>query len=205
MDNFPSKLIEQAVNEISKLPGIGKKTALRLALHILKQDESYANHLGKAVIDLRNKISYCKECHSISDTDLCTICSNANRQKNILCVVEDVRDLIAIENTQQFKGNYHVLGGLISPMEGIGPSDLHIASLIEKVEQKDISEIIMALSTTIEGDTTMFYIHKKIKHLPVLFTTIARGISIGDEIEYADEITLGRSIVNRTEYHEGNN
>jgi recombination protein RecR len=197
---FSSKLLENSVNELSKLPGIGKKTALRLALHILKEDKNYAESLGNSIIELRNKIQYCKTCHNISDSETCEICSNPKRDQSTVCVVEDVRDVMAIENTGQFTGVYHILGGIISPMDGIGPNDLNIESLIKKVSEDNKYEVIMALSTTIEGDTTNYYIFKKLSQFNIKITTIARGISIGDELEYADEITLGRSIINRTLY-----
>lgn len=193
-------MLENSVNELSKLPGIGKKTALRLALHILKENNNYAESLGNSIIELRNKIQYCKTCHNISDSETCEICSNPKRDKTTVCVVEDVRDVMAIENTGQFTGVYHILGGIISPMDGIGPNDLNIESLIKKVSEDNTNEIIMALSTTIEGDTTNYYIYKKLSPFSIKITTIARGISIGDELEYADEITLGRSIINRTPY-----
>lgn len=194
---FSSKLLENAVNEMSRLPGIGKRTALRLVLHLLRQPEDQATQLSKALQLLRSEIKYCKNCHNISDVDLCEICTNPFRNEEIMCVVEDIRDVMAIENTSSFKGLYHVLGGKISPMDGIGPHDLNITSLVEKVKQGKIKELIFALSSTMEGDTTNFYIYKKIQDLEVTITTIARGISVGDEIEYADEVTLGRSITNR--------
>ena len=198
--NFPSKLIEEAVEQFAKLPGVGRKTALRLALNLLQMDKDEVNRFGQAFIDLRNQINYCSECHNISDLEVCEICANSTRDNSLLCVVEDIRDVMAIENTHQFKGKYHVLGGIISPMDGIGPSDLNILSLEKKVQNGDIKEIIMALSTTMEGDTTNFYIFKKLKNFNVKISIIARGISFGDELEYADEVTLGRSILNRTPY-----
>jgi recombination protein RecR len=194
---FSSKLLENAVNEMARLPGIGKRTALRLVLYLLRQPEDQTVHLSKALGRMRNEIKYCSNCRNISDVTLCEICSNPFRNKEILCVVEDIRDVMAIENTSSFKGLYHVLGGKISPMDGIGPHDLNINSLVEKVKQGDIKELIFALSSTMEGDTTNFYIYKQIQDLGVTITTIARGISVGDEIEYADEVTLGRSILNR--------
>ena len=200
MNTYSSKLLENSVNELSKLPGIGRKTALRLALHILKEENNYADSLGNSIIELRNRIQYCKLCHNISDSETCEICSNPKRDQTTVCVVEDVRDVMAIENTGQFTGVYHILGGIISPMDGIGPNELNIESLIKKVSENKITEIIMALSTTIEGDTTNYYIYKKLSPFSIKITTIARGISIGDELEYADEITLGRSIINRTLY-----
>lgn len=200
MNNFPSKLVEEAVGELSKLPGIGKKTALRLALHLLKKDVDSALSLGKAIIDMREKINFCKSCHNISDNDICHICANPYRDKSLVCVIEDVRDMIAIENTNQFTGVYHILGGIISPIDGIGPEDLNIDSLIEKANSSDTKEVILALRTTIEGDTTNFYLFNKLKHCKVSVSVIARGVAIGDELEYADEVTLGRSLVNRTPY-----
>ena len=197
-----NQLIEQAVNEISRLPGIGKKTALRLVLYLLKEDKSFAETLGDSIIRLRNEIKYCKICHNISDNDICEICSAPKRDKNLLCVVEDIRDIMAIENTSQFNGVYHVLGGIISPIDGIGPDDINISSLIKRVAKESFREIIMAFSTTIEGDTTIFYISKKLKEYNVPISIIARGVSIGDELEYIDEVTLGRSILNRTKYSE---
>ena len=198
--NFPSKLIEEAVEQFAKLPGVGRKTALRLALNLLQMDKEEVNRFGEAFINLRNHINYCSECHNISDLDVCEICSNPSRNESLLCVVEDIRDVMAIENTHQFKGKYHVLGGIISPMDGIGPSDLNIESLVHKVEKGSVKEVIMALSTTMEGDTTNFYIFKKLKGSDVKLSVIARGVSVGDELEFADEVTLGRSILNRTPY-----
>jgi recombination protein RecR len=199
---FPSRLIEDAVNEISKLPGIGKKTALRLALHLLKEQESATASLASSLINLRTLTSYCKKCHNISDAEICSICESHRRDKSILCVVEDTRDVLAIENTSQYQGLYHVLGGVISPMEGIGPSELKIQSLLDRVPGSETKEIILALSPTMEGDTTAFYITKKLKDQPVKISTIARGIAIGGELEYTDEITLGRSILSRTAYEQ---
>lgn len=200
MNSYSSKLVEDAVNELSRLPGIGSKTALRLALHLLKKDKNISDALGNSIIKMRNEIMFCNECHNISDSEICEICSNPKREKETVCVVEDIRDVMAIENTGQYKGVYHILGGIISPMDGIGPNDLNIDSLINRVKEAGIKEVIMALSTTIEGDTTNFYIFKKLKDLNVDITTIARGIAIGDELEYTDEITLGRSIINRMPY-----
>ncbi|WP_166965678.1 recombination mediator RecR [Yeosuana marina] len=194
---FSSKLLERAVNEMSQLPGIGKRTALRLVLHMLKQPKERIVSLSESLQTMRNDIKFCKSCHNISDVELCEICSNPNRNEEIICVVEDIRDVMAIENTSSFKGLYHVLGGKISPMDGIGPHDLNIESLVDKVKQGHIKELIFALSSTMEGDTTNFYIFKQIQDYKVTTSTIARGISVGDELEYADEITLGRSIVNR--------
>jgi recombination protein RecR len=203
MDNFPSKLVENAVNELSRLPGIGKKTALRLALHLLKQEEASVENFGNAVIQMRKETKFCNSCHNISDHDICEICNNQKRDHSFICVVEDVRDVMAIENTSQFNGIYHVLGGIISPMEGISPYDLNIESLVTKVANGNINEIIMALPATIEGDTTIFYIHRQLKKYDVIITTIARGIAVGDDLEYTDEITLGRSIINRMPYTSG--
>ena len=194
---FSSKLLEKAVNEVSQLPGIGKRTALRLVLHLLRQPQEQTTHLAKALQQMRGDIKFCKNCHNISDVDLCEICSNTFRNEEIICVVEDIRDVMAIENTSSFRGLYHVLGGKISPMDGIGPHDLNIVSLVDKVNQGKIKELIFALSSTMEGDTTNFYIYKQIQDIDLTISTIARGISVGDEIEYADEVTLGRSIVNR--------
>lgn len=200
MDNFPSKLVDDAVNEFSRLPGIGRKTALRLVLHLLKQDSNITEAFGNAIIKMRNEIKFCKECHNISDTEICHICANPFRDKTIVCIVEDIRDMLAVENTNQYRGVYHILGGIISPMEGIGPSDLNIDSLIKKVSGGEVKEVIMALRTTMEGDTTNFYLYKKLHEFPVAISAIARGVAIGDELEYTDEITLGRSIINRTPY-----
>lgn len=198
--NFSSKLIDNAVNQFSSLPGIGKKTALRLVLHLLKQESPEVDAFGNAFIKMRNEIKYCSNCHNISDAALCEICSNLNRNHSIICVVEDIRDVIAIESTNQFNGTYHLLGGIISPMEGIGPKDLNIETLINRVSGGEVKEIIMALSTTMEGDTTNFYLYKRLKDFNLTISTIARGIAVGDELEYADEITLGRSILQRTPY-----
>ncbi len=200
MDKFPSKLLEKAVNEFAKLPGIGRKSALRLVLHLLRQDAESVTNFGSSLIQLRNEIKHCKICHNISDTEVCQICSNPVRNKSVICVVENIRDVLSIESTQQFNGLYHVLGGIISPMDGIGPSELTIDSLAERADNKDTVEIILALSTTMEGDTTNFYIYRKLKNKPVKITTLARGVSIGDELEYTDEITLGRSLINRVLY-----
>ena len=195
--NFSSKLLENAVNEVSQLPGIGKRTALRLVLHLLKQQPSQTHHLATALNKLVDEIKLCKRCHNISDVEICEICATPSRNPEIICVVEDVLDVMAIENTAQYKGLYHVLGGKISPIEGIGPHNLTIESLVEKVEQGEVKEVIFALSSTIEGDTTNFYIFKQLEKFKVKTSTIARGIAVGDELEYADEITLGRSILNR--------
>jgi recombination protein RecR len=198
---YPSKLLEKAVNEFSKLPGVGNKTALRLVLHLLRQNREDASALGQSIIELCSNIRYCSSCHNISDSELCEICSDPSRQQSQICVVESIRDILAIENTQQYHGIYHVLGGIISPMDGIGPSDLHIKPLEDKVIDGKVEEIILALSTTMEGDTTNFYLYRKFNNHPVKITILARGVSIGDELEYADELTLGKSILNRTPYH----
>lgn len=197
---FPSKLVEDAVNQISKLPGIGKKSALRLALHILKSDEMFTHDLAKAIVDLRTKIKHCSICHVISDDDICSTCSNINRDKQLICVVQDSKEVLAIENTNQFNGLYHVLGGVIDPINGVGPRDLKIQSLMDRVSEGNVKEIIIALNPTMEGDTTSFYISKKLKQFEVKISSIARGVPMGGELEYADEITLGRSIVTRTNY-----
>lgn len=202
IDRFPSKLLENAVNEFAKLPGIGRKSALRLVLHLLKQDLQEVEIFGNSLIQLRSEIKHCKICHNISDTDICSICANPARNSSIICVVENIKDVMSIENTQQFKGLYHVLGGIISPMDGIGPSDLEIESLVSRVNEGNTEEIILALSTTMEGDTTNFFIYKKLKNTEVKISTLARGVSIGDELEYTDEVTLGRSIVNRMNFEE---
>jgi len=201
---YPSKLIEEAVNEISKLPGIGKKTALRLALHLLKEEEHQSISLSEAIVRLRTLTQYCQQCHNISDEKICAVCSSHRRDRSLVCLVQDTRDVLAIENTAQYQGLYHVLGGLISPMQGIGPSDLNIDSLINRIKNSngEIKELIMALSPTIEGDTTAFYITKKLKEVEVKISTISRGIPVGGELEYTDEITLGRSILSRTNYQQ---
>lgn len=195
---YPSVLLEKAVGEFSKLPGIGRKTAMRLVLHLLRQDTVAVEAFSNAMTTLKHEVKYCRICHNISDTDVCGICANPLRDASTVCVVENIRDVMAIENTQQYKGLYHVLGGVISPMDGIGPSDLEIDSLVERVREGGVKEVIFALSSTMEGDTTNFYISRKLGGLDVKLTVIARGISVGDELEYADEVTLGRSILNRT-------
>lgn len=195
---YPSQLLERAVGEFAKLPGIGRKTALRLVLHMLRQTPETVEGFASAVSRLRNEVRYCRVCHNISDTDVCPICSNPQREKSVICVVENIQDVMAVERTGQFHGLYHVLGGIISPMDGIGPSDLAIDSLIERVQQGGVEEVIFALASTMEGDTTNFYISRKLKQFDVKLSVIARGISVGDELEYTDEVTLGRSIVNRT-------
>ena len=200
--NFPSKLIESAVDELAKLPGIGRKTALRLVLHLLKAETEETADLADALVKMRNEITYCKSCHNISDTEICSICANPLRDQSSLYVVSDIRDVIAIENTAQYKGLYHVLGGVISPIEGIGPSDLNITSLIERIPGSEVKEVILAISPTMEGDTTSFYITRKLRELGVKISTIARGVPVGGELEYTDEITLGRSIVERTTYNK---
>ena len=194
---FSSKLLQTAVDEVAQLPGIGRRTALRLVLHLMRQPQSQTLHLTEALQKMRQNINFCKNCHNISDSELCEICNNTNRNQELVCVVEDIRDVMAIESTASFRGVYHVLGGKISPMDGIGPHDLKIISLIEKVKSGTIKELIFALSSTMEGDTTNFYIFKQIQDSEVVISTIARGISVGDELEYADEVTLGRSITNR--------
>ena len=195
--NYPSILLEQAVNELSKLPTIGRKSALRLALHLLKQEDHDVEELANAIVQLKREIKHCTICHNISDTDICEICHNQNRHQAIVCVVENIQDVMAIENTEQFNGLYHVLGGIISPMNGVGPTDLEISSLIERVKHGGISEVIFALSPNMEGDTTAFYLFRKLADFDLKITTIARGVAIGDELEFADEVTLGRSIRNR--------
>lgn len=200
--DFSSKLLENAVNEVSRLPGIGKRTALRLVLHLLKQPSENTKYLTEALLHLRNDVKTCEKCFNISDVILCDICSNSKRNPAIVCVVEDIRDVMAIESTSQFSGLYHVLGGKISPIEGIGPQNLQIDSLVHKVENGEVKELIFALSSTMEGDTTNFYIYKQIEKFNIKTSTIARGISVGDELEYADEVTLGRSIVNRIPFEQ---
>lgn len=198
--DFSSKLLENAVNEMSQFPGIGKRTALRLVLHLLKQPKEHTQKLSQSLQLMRDEIIFCKNCNNISDSDVCEICSNPNRNGEIICVVEDIRDVMAIENTGQYRGHYHVLGGKISPMDGIGPGDLNIISLVERVKSGNVKELIFALSSTLEGDTTNFYIFKQLETYTIKITTIARGISVGDELEYTDEVTLGRSIVNRVPF-----
>lgn len=200
--DFSSKLLENAVNEVSRLPGIGKRTALRLVLFLLKQPKENTTYLAEALQQLRAEIKTCKKCHNISDTDFCEICANPNRDKETVCVVEDIRDVMAIESTAQYRGLYHVLGGKISPIEGVGPQNLTIDSLVEKVKKGKVKELIFALSSTMEGDTTNFYIYKQIEEFGITTSTIARGISVGDELEYADEVTLGRSILHRIPFEQ---
>jgi recombination protein RecR len=194
---LPSTLLENAVAEFSKLPGVGKKTALRLVLHLLKKEVGEVQHFGETIAKMRRDIKFCNRCHNISDGDICSICSNSMRKQNIICVVETIRDVIAIESTQQFNGTYHVLGGIISPLDGIGPDQLNISTLINRIEQEQIEEVIFALSPNIQGDTTIYYIQKKLAHINCAITTISRGIAFGGELEYADEMTLARSLANR--------
>ena len=200
--NFPSQLVENAVEQLSSLPGIGKKSALRLVLHMLKRDKINVEKFGYSFIDLINKIRYCSSCYSISDTGICEICNNSKRNKQIICIVEDIRVMMAIENTMQYNGVYHILGGLISPIDGVGPNDIRISELIERIVQNEINEVVFALSTTMEGDTTNYYLYKKLKEYNIKISSIARGIATGDEIEYTDEITLGAAISSRTPYSE---
>jgi recombination protein RecR len=199
-ENFSSRLLENAVNEFSKLPGIGRKTALRLVLHMLRQDKESARQFGESIIRLREEVVRCKVCFNISDTEVCSICSNNSREDSVICVVENIRDVMSVENTHQFNGKYHVLGGIISPVDGIAPSQLEIDSLVRRVEEGTVREVILALPTTMEGDTTNFYIYRKLKPFKVAVTTLARGISVGDDLEYTDEITLGRSILHRVDF-----
>lgn len=198
--NIPSKYLEEAVREFAQLPGVGAKTALRLVLYLLKQDHATVKRFGSVFLHLKDEIKYCEKCKNISDTTICSICANPKRSQEEICVVEDIRDIIAIENTQQYRGVYHVLGGLISPMEGVGPSDLNVEPLVKRIHEGGIKEVIMALSATMEGDTTIFYLYKRLKELNVKVTTLARGVAFGGEIEYVDELTLGRSILSRIPY-----
>lgn len=200
MRQYPSILLDKAVGEFAKLPGIGRKTALRLVLHMLRQTDEDVMTFADALSRLKREVKYCKVCHNISDTDVCSICSDSRRDGSVICVVENVQDVMAVENTQQFHGLYHVLGGVISPMDGVGPADLEIDSLVERVSQSGVKEVILALSSTMEGDTTNFFISRKLAQYPVKLSVIARGISVGDELEYTDEVTLGRSILNRTPF-----
>jgi len=202
IQKYPSTLLENAVSEFAKLPGVGRKTALRFVLHMLRQDNRSTDAFTSSILTLKRDVKYCKSCYNISDEEICTICANPTRDSSTVCVVENIKEVMAIENTSQFKGLYHVLGGIISPIDGIGPNDLQINTLISRVAEGNIKEIILALSTTMEGDTTNFYIYKKLQPYDVKISIIARGISIGDEIEYADEVTLGRSILNRTAFNE---
>ncbi len=201
MESYPSFLLENAVNQLSKLPGVGKKSALRLALHLLKQDSQQVNDFAQSILLLKNEVKYCKICKNISDSDVCQICSNPSRDASTVCVVETIKEVMLVEETQQYKGLYHVLGGVISPMDGVKPSDLEIESLVGRVADGGIKEIIFALSPTMEGDTTSYYIARKLKGYDVKITTIARGIAVGDELQYSDSLTLGRSILDRQEYH----
>ncbi|MBO7323876.1 MAG: recombination protein RecR [Bacteroidales bacterium] len=198
--SYPSVLLEEAIQAFHQLPGIGKKTALRLVLHLLRQDDEQVEAFCNAIAKLKKEVKYCQVCHNISDTDICNICSNPQRDGQCICVVENIREVMAVEATQQFHGLYHVLGGLIAPMDGVGPNDLEINSLVERVAQGDVKEVILALSATSEGDATSFYIYRKLSAYPVSISVLARGISVGDELEYADELTLGRSILNRTPF-----
>ena len=200
MRQYPSILLDKAVGEFAKLPGIGRKTALRLVLHMLRQTDEDVMTFADALSRLKREVKYCKVCHNISDTDVCSVCSDSRRDGSVICVVENVQDVMAVENTQQFHGLYHVLGGVISPMDGVGPADLEIDSLVERVSQGGVKEVILALSSTMEGDTTNFFISRKLAQYPVNLSVIARGISVGDELEYTDEVTLGRSILNRTPF-----
>lgn len=200
MSTYSSHLLEELVIEFGKLPGIGRRTAVRLALHLLKQDVSRADKLGNAIINLRSEVKYCRRCHNISDDEICAICSDHKRNPSIICVVEDIRDVMAIENTGQFRGIYHVLGGIISPMDGIGPGEINIESLVSRLENEEVEEIILALPATTEGDTTGFYIFRRLGDKVKSVSVISRGVAIGDELEFADEITLGKSIVNRVPY-----
>ncbi len=200
---YPSRLLEKAVGEFSRLPGIGRKTALRLVLHLLRQDTADVERFAETVADMRRNVKFCSVCHNVSDTDVCPICSNHKRDRSTVCVVENVQDVMAVENTQQFNGLYHVLGGVISPMDGMGPGDIEIDSLAARVAAGDISEVILALSPTMEGDATNFYISRKLAPYNVRLSVIARGIAVGDELEYADEVTLGRSLINRTPFDGG--
>ncbi|MCD6201494.1 MAG: recombination protein RecR [Bacteroidales bacterium] len=202
MSHFPSKLLEEAVEAFAGLPGIGKKTAFRLVMFLLRQDQDVVEHFGQTIIRLKKEIRYCRSCNNISDKEICDICANKHRNHSLVCVVESPQDVMAIENTGQYHGIYHVLGGLISPVDGIGPNDLVTAPLEEKINKGEVKEIILALSTTMEGDTTNFYLFRKFKDTPVKITTLARGVSVGGELEYADEVTLGRSIANRTLFED---
>lgn len=200
MITFSSKLVENAVNELSKLPGIGRKTALRLALHLLNEEKTEVELLANGLLKMKEEVIFCKICHNISDVEICNICANPRRDASVICVVEDIRDVMAIENTSQFNGLYHVLGGIISPMDGIGPNDITVKQLVERIKNGNVNEVILALSATIEGDTTNFYIFRQLKDFNVSVSAIARGVAVGDELEYADEVTLGRSIINRLPY-----
>jgi recombination protein RecR len=200
LEEYPSKLLSNAIDQLTTLPGVGRRTALRLALFLLRQSKTEVKDFGEAVIKLRTEINYCQKCYNISDHQICDICSSPKREDKLICVVEDIRDVMAIENTSQFRGKYHVLGGIISPMDGIGPSDIRIQELVERAKDNEVEEIILALSTTMEGDTTNYYIYKQLKEIEVNVSTLAQGIASGDELEFADELTLGRSLVNRIPY-----
>lgn len=202
VQQYPSVLLEKAVGEFAKLPGIGRKTALRLVLHLLRREDGEVTQFVESIDRLKKEVKYCRVCHNISDTDVCPICADPRRDASTVCVVENVRDVLAVENTMQYHGLYHVLGGIISPIDGVGPADLEIDSLVERVAMGDVSEVILALSSTMEGDTTNFYIARKLADSPVKVSVIARGISVGDELQYADEVTLGRSILNRTPFEQ---
>lgn len=207
IEQFPSQLLEKAVGEMSKLPTVGRKTALRLVLHLLRKDASQTHSLAQALLDLRDEVKYCRHCHNISDTEECEICTHPHRDKSTICVVENVQNVMAIEATGQYRGVYHVLGGVISPMDGVGPGDLHIQSLLERVATGEVKEVIFALNPTMEGDTTNFYISRKLQHLPsdehpVQMSVLARGIGVGDDLEYADEVTLGRSLIDRVAFKQ---
>lgn len=202
VQQYPSVLLEKAVGEFAKLPGIGRKTALRLVLHLLRREDGEVTQFVESIDRLKKEVKYCRVCHNISDTDVCPICADPRRDSSTVCVVENVRDVLAVENTMQYHGLYHVLGGIISPIDGVGPADLEIDSLVERVAKGDVSEVILALSSTMEGDTTNFYIARKLADSPVKVSVIARGISVGDELQYADEVTLGRSILNRTPFEQ---
>ncbi|MBP5524856.1 MAG: recombination mediator RecR [Paludibacteraceae bacterium] len=204
-DQFSSKLLEEAVHQISSLPGVGKKSALRLVLHLLNRSEEDVERFANAFVRLKKEVKFCRCCHNISDTDICEICSDKSRNPKIICVVQDLKDVMSIEATQQFRGLYHVLGGVISPIDGIGPNDLTIESLVQRVREEPIDEVVLALSTTMEGDTTAYYIYRRLENLGINITTLARGVATGDELHYADEVTLGRSIVERRPYSTGTN
>lgn len=200
MQNYPSKLLESAVNEFSRLPGIGRKTALRLVLHMLRQAPADVDRFGQSIMRLRKEVLFCKVCYNITDAEMCSICNDKKRDQGLVMIVEDIRDVMAVENTSQYNGLYHILGGILNPMDGIGPEQLNIQGLVDRISAGQVREVIMALSTTMEGDTTVFYLFRKLKPFDITVTTIARGVAIGGELEYADEVTLGRSIINRTPY-----
>jgi len=200
---LPSKLLDNAVNEFARLPGVGRKTALRYVLHLLRNEKDSSHNLAQSILNMRTQIKFCSTCYNVSDTEVCSICTNASRDKKIICVVQDVRDVMAVENTGMYRGLYHVLGGLISPIDGIGPSDLFIDALLKRIENNEVSEIIFALSATTEGDTTAFYLDRRLKQLTISISTLARGVPVGDELEYTDEVTLGRSLQNRVPYQKG--